>query len=439
MFRIAAPMMALVAHFVTADAARAQQGHDHAPTPVVEIAGGGEARVPLTFSGPRPVVQIKINGKGPYRFYFDTGASGAVMSQKLADELGLKQIGIAQVNSGGDGPDQKPIEAQIVRLDDVDLSGVKLSNVWIVAMDRIQLGDANAPVGVLSPNLFKGHLEDRGYLMAIDYAKKEVRFRQGSLDEPDNKTVFAYRPRQPIPSLMVRVDGKEIDAQLDTGSGGGLSAPNRMIDTLPLDGSLAESKRKARTVRGEFPVREGKLKGTLEVGQFRFENPTIEFSEAVRNVNLGSQFLERFVVTLDVAKRRFRLEEGKQNAGDDDKPKPRDRERLAAEAIQKSLGVEFAVLESKLLRSITSTKTPYGFKVRDVERDSLAANAGWKPGDVLLEWRGRPIRQLEDLDSAMQKAPVTEAAQFKLARHRKDASALSRQPWEYIHGTIHPK
>jgi hypothetical protein len=43
--------------------------------------------VPLTFVGGRPVVDVNINGKGPYRFIFDTGAAGTVMSNELAAEL----------------------------------------------------------------------------------------------------------------------------------------------------------------------------------------------------------------------------------------------------------------------------------------------------------------------------------------------------------------
>jgi Aspartyl protease len=76
----------------------AQPDHDHAPTPVVELAGDAEAKIPMTFRGSRPVVEIRINGKGPYKFYFDTGASGPIMSLKLMKELELKQIGEAQIS-----------------------------------------------------------------------------------------------------------------------------------------------------------------------------------------------------------------------------------------------------------------------------------------------------------------------------------------------------
>ncbi len=116
-----------------------------------------------------------------------------------------------------------------------------------------------------------------------------------------------------------------------------------------------------------------------------------------------------------------------------------DPEQAAASAIQKSLGVEFAVAESKLRRSIIRTKTPYGFKMSKVEKDSPAAAAGWKDGDVLLEWNGQPIKTLTDFDTAIKKLKKGEAGKFKLARLKKDEPILSRQPWEYVEGHVVPK
>lgn len=120
-------------------------------------------------------------------------------------------------------------------------------------------------------------------------------------------------------------------------------------------------------------------------------------------------------------------------------PPPNQFRTPAAPTIRESLGVEFAVLESMFRRAIIRTRTPYGFKISKVENGSAAARAGWITGDVLLEWNGRPIHALTDLDSALKKARSGKAAKFKLARHKKEASIWSRQPWKYIEGEIIPK
>lgn len=118
---------------------------------------------------------------------------------------------------------------------------------------------------------------------------------------------------------------------------------------------------------------------------------------------------------------------------------PVDPEQAAAGAIRKALGVEFAVLESLIRRSIIRTKTPYGLKLNKVDRDSPAARVGWKAGDILLEWDGQPVKTLVQLDSALKQAKSGATARFKLARLKKDEPIWSRQPWQSVEGQLVPK
>src|SRR5438270_8427850 len=76
--------------------------------------------LPLTFFGGRPVVEVKINGKGPYRFIFDTGAAGNVISNELALELGLPVLAHAKMGRPGS---EKPLSATVTRLDKLQLGG----------------------------------------------------------------------------------------------------------------------------------------------------------------------------------------------------------------------------------------------------------------------------------------------------------------------------
>lgn len=110
----------------------------------------------------------------------------------------------------------------------------------------------------------------------------------------------------------------------------------------------------------------------------------------------------------------------------------RDPEQQAGDTIHQVLGVKFAIAESKLRRSIIRTKTPYGFKISHVEKDSRTARAGWKEGDILLEWNGQPLKTLTEMNTALQKAKQGEAVKFKLARYKEGAPMWSRQPWEYL-------
>jgi hypothetical protein len=249
------------------------QQHEHKMPPAIVELGGKEVAVPLSFVGGRPVVEVKISGKGPYRFFFDTGASGPVISKKGADELGLRPEGEAMVKSGGDGPNAKPIIANRVTIGELELGMARLREVMIVAMDRTRLGGDTAPVGVLSPNQLQHHL------VTIDYPKKELRIRAGELPQADEKSIFSYLKGKPIPSLMVEVAGEKIEAHLDSGSGAGLSLPMKFGKSLPLEGELVDTKRKAARSVVTFRCGRGSSRGSLPSGSSGTSN--LRFNSAM--------------------------------------------------------------------------------------------------------------------------------------------------------------
>src|SRR5262249_8912210 len=70
--------------------ARAQHFSPVLPIPQNVVVPGEGDSVPMLDFGGRPVIEVKINGKGPYQFIFDTGASFNVFDSSLAAELSLK-------------------------------------------------------------------------------------------------------------------------------------------------------------------------------------------------------------------------------------------------------------------------------------------------------------------------------------------------------------
>ncbi len=82
-------------------------------------AADGTVSVDFEYDG-LVFVQTKINGKGPYKFLFDSGATQSVLNQRLADDLGLKQHdmpgGVQGVGTA---------EAKLVVLDSVEIGGFR--------------------------------------------------------------------------------------------------------------------------------------------------------------------------------------------------------------------------------------------------------------------------------------------------------------------------
>src|SRR5690348_14656944 len=84
------------------------QGQTHVgpevPAPArIEVPREG-VTIPMQDMGGRPVVELRINGEGPYRFILDTGATATVVSDELSRELSLTPAPGVQVASVGGGP-----------------------------------------------------------------------------------------------------------------------------------------------------------------------------------------------------------------------------------------------------------------------------------------------------------------------------------------------
>src|SRR5689334_2902203 len=94
-FRMAATI-AVVAFAVVAGAA---------PSSAAPAANAGSFASPIAFDGHLVVVNgVMVDGKGPYSFILDTGASGSArVSERLAKDLNLSVVD--HVQGKGLGPD----------------------------------------------------------------------------------------------------------------------------------------------------------------------------------------------------------------------------------------------------------------------------------------------------------------------------------------------
>ena len=81
-FLIVAASVVVASHTCSADEAEQRS------QPKVDDNGAG-ASVPMLDVGGRPMVEINIDGKGPFPFILDTGATATVIDTGLAAELGF--------------------------------------------------------------------------------------------------------------------------------------------------------------------------------------------------------------------------------------------------------------------------------------------------------------------------------------------------------------
>jgi len=258
--------------------------------------------VPMQEMGGRSVVELKINGRGPYRFILDTGATTTVIANDLSRELSLAPPEGLHVASPDGGTPPAIVIVDDIRVGDANLQGLIAAVMPLGGL----LNDENPPRGILSAASFPG------YLVIYDYLGRRISIRKGSIESADFKTSFQYTDEQVLPTVPIRIAGHETQVHLDTGSGFGLTLPMKFLKELPLASQPKEAG-KARTHAGEFPVSVARVDGAIELGTYKLDLNEVRFSDVRPGPgpvvgNIGYEVLRHFVVTLDSKNRRIRID-----------------------------------------------------------------------------------------------------------------------------------
>jgi Aspartyl protease/PDZ domain len=123
------------------------------------------------------VLQIKINGKGPYRVIFDTGAPVSLINTKTAKESGLLTKKTPRPAFNLFGP---IVQTNIQKLEIGDL---KSESIPVIVMDHptVQvISEVLGPVeGIIGFPFFAR------YKMTLDYQAKELTFVPNGYEPPD--------------------------------------------------------------------------------------------------------------------------------------------------------------------------------------------------------------------------------------------------------------
>lgn len=132
-------------------------------------ASTSPGEVPFELAAPNDaaiIVPVKINGRGPFKFVFDTGATFTCLDQKLVDELKLPEW------RGGFGGVFIPAEGNIklVSLETFEVGNVKATQMKACAIEfsRLQTGGLDAR-GLVGLNFLKS------FHVSIDFRKKVLR------------------------------------------------------------------------------------------------------------------------------------------------------------------------------------------------------------------------------------------------------------------------
>jgi hypothetical protein len=341
------------------------------PSSDFTIAGGKTSTtLPFDLIDNRIVINVMLNGQGPFRLIFDSGA-GAVISPEVAHSLGLK---IENLQTGAGGVGEGRVERGETTVSRIEVGDIRLpaEEFGVISFsDSKYVFGANRIDGILGYPLFKR------LVVRIDYERKQITFTEAS--------GFVYKGSGAIvpidfdyhlPLIKGELDGVPGVFVIDTGA----------RSSLILYGPFVEQNNLREKYKASFegvtgwgiggPVRSQIVRvKTLRLGSVEVQNLiarlSLQKSGALTSANraalVGPDVLKQFTTIFDYSRQRIIFEKNNQYG----KPDSYDR-----------AGMWFGLEGDR-------------FSVIDVIAGGPAAEAGIRVGDEILAIDGQSVERLD--------------------------------------------
>lgn len=320
----------------------------------------GTAIVPAEFTHRSLFVSARINGRGPFRLLVDTGSSITLVTPAVASAVEARVPRDEDVTVNATNAFGATTDVRRVLLRTLEIGGVQFEGVLAGITEGLSLFgqiDVKPVDGLLGFSVFAD------VILGIDFPGRRLVLSKEWPDAlPPVRAELAMRQPTNVPLVFSRLQGREIEVLVDTGSDQGLELPPDLAALVhwkaeprpgPLVGALDDADR-------EYV---GRLSGELHLGPATQENPIAAIINGPANVGVG--FLQSFCVVFDQGRDKMWL----CAPSDDPVPAPTAR----------SLGL-----------SLLSDSD--GWRVVGTIPGSPAEGAGITSGDVVTEIEGKPAR-----------------------------------------------
>jgi len=257
------------------------------------------ASAPMQMRGLMPVVEVKLNGQGPFAFMIDTGAGmQADIDTSVAARLKLLPTGTA-INGDPSGENDRPVDT--ARIDSITFGGAEFRDVTAVVRPQRITKDYPDVDGILGFALFTD------YLLTLDYPAMQVRLARGTLPAANGGDILDFEIENRIPVIEVAIGKLRVRAHVDSGNFvAGFLLPEEIVEQLRLL-SPPVTVGRARSVSNQIEMKQAQLRDTIQIGRFDYPQARITFP-ALSDTNVGFKVLSEFALTFDQKNRRLKLE-----------------------------------------------------------------------------------------------------------------------------------
>lgn len=246
---------------------------------------GELVHVPFKQIDGRIYVDVLVNGKGPYVFALDTGASGIGRADnRLVAALELPSGTETQTSDGVQVSQVKTVKVRSLRL-----GRLERSEQEVIARDyRSRMAPEAAFAGILGREFFGDGL------LVIDYGRQTVSFTRSRSMNPAMPGGMRYAKAFRVP---ITIGGIETPGHLDTGANVSLILPLAFYSKVSSE-PLGEQATGTLT-NTRITTHRATIKGPVRVGNVTSSGVQARVSEQFPEVVVGAHFLRNRVLLID--------------------------------------------------------------------------------------------------------------------------------------------
>ncbi len=241
--------------------------------------------IPFKVVDGRIYVDARVNGKGPFIFAVDTGASGmgrADASLTTALSLPIKRTGEAT-----DGVNSAAVD--MTSFESLELGGLVRRDLEVITRDyNSRMTPEMAIAGIIGRDFFSD-----GTLI-IDYPSKTLSFSRSVSVPAGDKSALPYDRPFRVP---ITIGGMTVDGQLDTGANVELVMPKSLFAKVA--GSPLEAAGDAMLTNTTLKTESSVVRGPFTIGKASLSNVNVRVSDRFPELMVGARALQNFRIMID--------------------------------------------------------------------------------------------------------------------------------------------